>query len=375
MNKKLKVLQVQLNQRNNCVLADEIIRALPPRYEVTNAFLCGAEHMPLRQEGKVRAICFGFPEGSFKGLRLRALWQIYRFCKQEEFNRVIVHRYKPMSLFLRLNRWLKFGKLICVQHGIGDLDRSHRKREVRRLMSENCYVVAVSRAVREYLLHAKAGLDEHNCVQIDNAIDIAAAESMQLDREDARRELGLPTGAFIFGAIGRLVSVKGHIHLIEALALVKDDFPQACVVIIGEGQCRSELESAVARLGLHDRVFLLGAKTQALRYVRAFDVFVMPSLSEGLPLALLEGMSGHLPVIGSDIPSLLPILEDCGGGIFSSGQPTELAERLRESLHLPPEQLWAQGERCYQYLCNAHPIEVYRLKYRALLALPDDVAT
>src|SRR5690606_33256528 len=115
-------------------------------------------------------------------------------------------------------------------------------------------------------------------------------------------------------------------------------YPQALLAIIGEGRCREEAERFVAEHGLGDRVRLLGAKDDALQYVRAFDVFVMPSLSEGLPLALLEAMSGHLPVIGSDIDSLRPILEDCGGRIFPVAQPQALAQRLRETLALSDEQ-------------------------------------
>ncbi|MCY1184651.1 hypothetical protein D9M73_253610 [compost metagenome] len=93
----------------------------------------------------------------------------------------------------------------------------------------------------------------------------------------------------------------------------------------------------------------------------------MPSLSEGLPLALLEGMSGHLPVIGSDIPSLKPILEDCGGRIFPVGQHAVLAVHLREVLALSADARAAEGERAYQYLCRAHSIEDFRRQYRELL--------
>jgi glycosyltransferase involved in cell wall biosynthesis len=115
------------------------------------------------------------------------------------------------------------------------------------------------------------------------------------------------------------------------------------------------------------RALLLGARDDALQYVRAFDAFVMPSLSEGLPLALLEGMSGHLPVIGSDIPSLKPILEDCGGRIFPVGQHAVLAGHLREVLALSSEERIAEGERAYQYLCRAHSIDDFRRQYRELL--------
>lgn len=366
---RLKILQVQLYEKNNCVLADQAIIGLPESYEVTNAFLCGQPRMPTRREGEVRTVCFGFQDSWFKGFRLRALWHLYRFCRSEGFDVVVAHRYKPMSLFLHLNRWLRFKRLIGVQHGIGDLDRSHRRREVRRALRENCYVVAVSRAVRQYLINANAGLNEKNCVQIDNAIDIAAAEAVQLEGKAAREHLGLPADKFVIGTIGRLVPVKGHVHLLEAFAKVKDEFPNAVVAIIGEGKSRDELEATMDRLDIQGRVFLLGARPNALQYVRAYNVFVMPSLSEGLPLALLEGMSGHLPVIGSDIPSLLPILEDCGGGIFPVAEPGELAKRLREAMSMESILLKSKGERCYRYLCTSHSIEDYRLKYQKLFAL------
>ncbi|MDT4847855.1 hypothetical protein FQZ97_819290 [compost metagenome] len=78
-------------------------------------------------------------------------------------------------------------------------------------------------------------------------------------------------------------------------------------------------------------------------------------------------MSGHLPVIGSDIPSLKPILEDCGGRIFPSSQHTALAGRLREVLALSADERAAEGERAYRYLCRAHSIESFRRQYRELL--------
>jgi glycosyltransferase involved in cell wall biosynthesis len=104
-----------------------------------------------------------------------------------------------------------------------------------------------------------------------------------------------------------------------------------------------------------------------LQYVRAFDAFVMPSLSEGLPLALLEGMSGRLPVVGSDIDSLRPILEDCGGRVFPVGDAEALAEQLRAILRLDTEQRNEEGERAYAYLRSAHAIEDFRRQYHQLV--------
>ena len=369
MKRKIKVLQLQNRYNVNASdLAEQVIQGLPAEhFEVTTAFLRGRPGPGEPESRAARSIYFGFSQSDLKGLRLRALWCLYRLCCEQRYDVVIAHRFKPMNMLMLLNRWLKIPACIGVQHGIGDFDRGYRRWEARRLLTANWRIVGVSRAVRDYLVGCGAGFDASNTVQINNAIDIDRAERLQHPREQARSLLGLAQEPFIFGAIGRLVPVKGHIHLIEAFAQVQSAYPQAQLAIIGEGRMRAELEAVITRFGLDGKVHLLGARDDALQYVRAFDAFVMPSLSEGLPLALLEGMSGHLPVIGSDIPSLRPILEDCAGRIFPVGDAAALAAQLVAVLSLDAEQRRAEGERAYSYLRGAHAIEDFRLQYLQLI--------
>ncbi|CAD5107049.1 glycosyltransferase [Zestomonas carbonaria] len=370
MSRKIKVLQLQNRYNVNASdLAEQVIQGLPvDRFEVTTAFLRDRPQPGGPESRAPRSVYFDFRQSDLKGLRLRALWRLYKLCREERFDVVIAHRFKPMNMLMLLNRWLRIPLCIGVQHGIGDFDRAYRRWEARRLLTSNWRVVGVSRAVRDYLVNCGAGFDTRNTVQINNAIDISRAESLQHPRGQARAMLGLTPEAFVFGTIGRLVPVKGHIYLIEAFARVQARYPQALVAIIGEGRARADLEAAIARHGLQGRVHLLGAKEDALQYVRAYDVFVMPSLSEGLPLALLEGMSGHLPVIGSDIDSLRPILEDCGGHLFRSGDVDDLAARLEQVLELSPQALREEGERAYAYLCEAHGIIDFRRQYLELIS-------
>ncbi|UCO97780.1 glycosyltransferase [Metapseudomonas lalkuanensis] len=367
--RRIKVLQLQNYYNVNASdLAEQIIQALPTdRYEVTTAFLRGRPGPGEPVSKAERSIYFGYSKSAVSGLRLRALWALYKHCRAEGYDAVITHRFKPVNMLMLLNRWLRIRACIGVAHGFGEYDRSFRCWVARQLMTPAWRLVGVSRAVRDYLVGAGAGFTPANTRQINNAIDIARAEGLQHPRDKAREMLGLPADAFVFGAIGRLVPVKGHIHLLRAFAEIKDEHPGALLAIIGEGRARPELEAAIAELGLKERALLLGAKDDALQYVRAFDAFVMPSLSEGLPLALLEGMSGHLPVIGSDIPSLKPILEDCGGRIAPAGQHAALAVHLRDVLALSADERAAEGARAYQYLCRAHSIDDFRRQYRELL--------
>ncbi|WP_337057585.1 glycosyltransferase [Pseudomonas sp. USHLN015] len=368
--RRIKVLQLQNYYNVNASdLAEQIVQALPAEcYEVTTAFLRGrpGPGEPVSKAG--RSIYFGYRQSQVSGLRLRALWALYKHCREEKYDAVIGHRFKPVNMLMLLNKLLGFRACIGVAHGFGEYDRSFRCWTVRQLVTSNWRLVGVSRAVRNYLVEAGAGFTSANTCQINNAIDIDRAESLQLPRASARELLGLPADAFVFGAIGRLVPVKGHIHLLRAFAEIKDEWPVALLAIIGEGRSRADLEAVIAELELEGCVRLLGAKDDALQYVRAFDSFVMPSLSEGLPLALLEGMSGRLPVIGSDIPSLKPILEDCGGRIFPSGQHAALAKHLRAVMALTDAERIEEGERAYGYLRRAHSIEDFRRQYRELLA-------
>ncbi|WP_437882630.1 glycosyltransferase [Pseudomonas sp. LRF_L74] len=362
--RRIKVLQLQNYYNVNASdLAEQVVQALPTdAYEVTTAFLRGRPGSgdPLSKAEHVHY--FDFSKSATGGLRLRVLWALYKHCRAEGYDLVVAHRFKPINIFMMLGRWLPVRGFIGVAHGFGEYDRPYRRWQLRRLLTPAWRLVGVSRAVRDYLLASNAGFTPGNTLQINNAIDIDKAEALQHDKARSRELLGLPAHALIFGTIGRLVPVKGHIHLIRAFAELQDS--AAYLAIIGEGRARPELEAVIAEAGLSGRVHLLGARDDALQYLKAFDVFVMPSLSEGLPLALLEGMSARLPVVGSDIPSLKPILEDCGGRLFPSANATVLAQRLREVLSLSEEQRREEGERAYRYLRQAHDIGDFRRQYR-----------
>ncbi|WP_428025473.1 glycosyltransferase, partial [Arcobacter sp.] len=93
----------------------------------------------------------------------------------------------------------------------------------------------------------------------------------------------------------------------------------------------------------------------------------MPSLKEGLPLALMEGMSGHLPVIAADIPEMHDIVQQAGGILVKTSDVNELTNAFREYLSLNPKDLMAKGESVFQYLVKYHSIENYRKSYLELI--------
>lgn len=370
--KKIKVLQLHpdynVKAHDFADLAEQIIIALPStEYEVTSAYLRGrpGEGDPVSKAA--HSHYFEFTDGELSGLRLKALWRLYRLCRAERFDVVICNRFKPLSMMLLLNRWLKVPLCIGIIHRMGEFDRYYRRRQVGKLGQTGWRFIGVSEAVRQHLLDYQCGFGEHNTFAITNAIDIEQAVGLQLSRDEARQQLGLDHSAILLGALGRLVPVKGHRYLIDAFNRLKDKYPQAQLAIIGEGKERSALQKQIAACELQGRVHLLGFRPDALQYARAFDIWVMPSLAEGLGLALLEGMSGALPVIASDVPAMRPLIAGAGGIAVPPADVDALTAALDSYLGASAAERQRLGQQAFEYLCREHSIGEYRQAYLGLI--------
>ena len=372
MNDRIRILQLQPdyheNSHNYSDLAEQIVAAFPrDRYEVTSAFIRGKPLGGHPSSGAEGTVYFDLPDDALRGLRLRLFREIYRFCRDRRFNVVICNRFKQVSLLMHLNRLLKIPVCIGISHGIGEYDAFWRRQRARLLIDTAWHFVGVSPAVNKYLLEKQCGFTEENTTTIANSIDIKRAESEQIPRQQSRELLNLPLHARIIGAAGRMVRIKGHKFLIQAFAQISNRHPDAHLVIIGNGREETALREEIVRLGVKDRVHLPGFVAGAKRYVQAFDIWTMPSLTEGLPLALLEGMIGHLPIIASDIPSMRFLIDGAGGLAVPPADADALAIALDRYLKLRPTELEEKGRTAYEYVCKNHGIEEYRARYLGLV--------
>ena len=141
-----------------------------------------------------------------------------------------------------------------------------------------------------------------------------------------RETFWLPTNAPIVGCIGALVEHKGHRYLVHAAADIVRAVPEARVVILGEGELRVELTRLIHELGLERHVLLPGFRPDVLSLLKAFDVFVMPSITEGLGTSILDAMACSKAVVASAV-----------GGI------PEVVEREATGLLVPPRDASALG--------------------------------
>lgn len=188
-------------------------------------------------------------------------------------------------------------------------------------------------------------------------------------RSAARAALGIASDSIVMGTVARLDPVKDQVGLLRAFAQVGD--PRTVLVIAGDGPCRAELEAAVSALGLDGRVRLLGERKDVPRILTALDVFVLPSLGEGISNTILEAMATGLPVIATRVggnPEL--ISEGVTGILVEPRSPAALAVAMRQYLgdpRLASQHGRAARERAQSMFSLEVMVDAYEELYSRLL--------
>lgn len=187
-------------------------------------------------------------------------------------------------------------------------------------------LVAVSTDV-EASLRARLGVDAP-VVTIPNGVDVdryVAAEPSS----DLRQQLAMRDDELLVVCVAKLHEQKGHRHLIGALGRMAGAGGSVRVALLGDGPLRRDLEKAAAEAGHAGRVHFLGNRADIPAVLAAADAFVLPSLWEGLPMALLEAMAAGLPVVATSVSGTRQVVEDGRTGVLvPPGDEAALATAL-----------------------------------------------
>ena len=153
------------------------------------------------------------------------------------------------------------------------------------------------------IVSKKKGVIIHNGIEKEKFHDVSRRAAL-------RTSYGLDESVILFGNVGRLHVQKGQHYLLKAFQAVKSKYPNVHVWIIGEGELLCELIKLAHDLGIHDSVQFLGARTDIPEILSAMDIFVLPSLWEGQPIAIMEAGAAGKPVIATNIDGIADILID-----------------------------------------------------------------
>lgn len=193
-------------------------------------------------------------------------------------------------------------------------------------------VIAVSDSIRNYCL--ANGVCPDKIKVIENTTQCLAAqkgagENDLAIRESKRKMAGVEPGEVLLGYSGRLSSEKGVADLITALKMLTESGMSIKLVLLGEGEQREELEELVARLLLTEKVCFAGFQTDIESWLTAMDIFVLPSFSEGTPLALLEAMAAGVPCVASAVGGIPQVIDSGVDGILvAPGKPGEIRNAI-----------------------------------------------
>ncbi len=222
--------------------------------------------------------------------------------------------------------------------------RSGATHRILEHVSNHCLdaAIAVSRATKRDWVR-RTHIPGERVVTIYNGIDPDRFRR-QRSRSDARGQLGLPADVLVVGGVGRLDEAKGFSHLIAAAARLRAEFPGLVVAITGDGPMRKSLEAEAVREGVEDVVRFLGFRSDVQLVLDALDVFVLPSLCEAHPYALLEAMATKLPAVGTAVGGVPETIVD---GITGFVVPPRNSDRLAvaiRTLLLDPDLRLRLGE-------------------------------
>lgn len=254
---------------------------------------------------------------------------IFSFLRQGHFDLLHTHGYAADIIGIPSANILRI-PTISTCHGFIENDRklSIYNRLDRIALRFSDRIIAVSTDIQKDLI--KSGIKFSQIRIIPNAIptDIDEA-SFSKHRQEARQRFGFSEEDFILGFVGRLSQEKGVAFLIEAAFLARNANCPVKLLLIGEGPQKPELRDTVKRKRFETNVVFAGFQYNIDRLLPGIDVFVLPSLTEGTPMALLEAMAYGIPAIASSVGQIPQIIDSGKSGILvRPGNPQQIGESI-----------------------------------------------
>lgn len=167
-------------------------------------------------------------------------------------------------------------------------------------------------------------------------IDLDKFQKKEPTRQEIRNKFGIPKGKIILMSVGELTKRKNHMVVIEALARLKEH--DILYVVCGDGPMKARLRARAEELGVRERVKLLGFRKNIAELHKMADIFVFPSLQEGLPVALMEAMASGLSIVATRIRGNEDLIQNNRGGYLVKAQDSkQLAEAISKMIKNPEQ--------------------------------------
>lgn len=308
-----------------------LVRHLPGRFEpmVCAIHALGPIGLEIQAAGIPVAV-LGLNPG------LRRPWdvaRIRRFFRETEPQ--IVHTFLlTASLYGRLAAILaRVPIVIGTEVNVYQRKRHRHALAERLLMAGTARVVVSAESVRDYYIR-QVHADPAKVDVIYNTVDRSLLHATTA-RHDVRGSVGIPPGVPVAGVIARLTEQKGHVYLLEALAQTAA-LERVHLIVAGEGNLDDSLRKRSQSLGISSRVHFVGVRRDIGNLLNAIDVFVLPSVWEGLPLALVSAMAAGVPVVATAVAGVPEVVKHGRTGLLvPPGDAAELGRAVARLISDP----------------------------------------
>jgi glycosyltransferase involved in cell wall biosynthesis len=265
---------------------------------------------------------------------IMAFWKMFYFIKNGRFD--IVHAHTSKAGFL--GRWAAWfsgtKKIVYTPHGhifygyfgkIANIFFVYLEKATAFVTDK--IVALTERGRQEYLAYKIGPPDKFSFIY--SGIDIEKLKDRQIDKDKEKQRLNIPLDRFLIGTVTRYEPVKGNKYLIFAAVQVIRAYPASMFIIVGDGSQRKMLESLVRRSGINENVMFIRHTQDVIPIVSIFDIFVLPSLNEGMGRVLLEAQALGVPVVATGVGGVPCVVKDGQTGIIVPPKdPKALAEAI-----------------------------------------------
>jgi glycosyltransferase involved in cell wall biosynthesis len=253
-------------------------------------------------------------------LDIYTAWRIVKAVRQFDVDILHAHTSHAHTMACIAQRLAKRGKVV-VSRRVDFVPKASALNKWKYRAPDR--IIAISKRIADVL--REFGVDNSKLATVHSGIDPSRFDVDPLTRS----ELGVPEGAPLIGNVAALVGHKDHATLIDAMALVLKNLPEAHLVIGGEGDLRPKLEAQINALGIGAAVHLLGYRKDVPRLLRALDLFVLSSKEEGLGTSVLDAMASGVPVAATDGGGIPEMVKHEETGLLS---PTQDAAALAANI-------------------------------------------
>ncbi|MEQ1654313.1 MAG: glycosyltransferase [Nitrospira sp.] len=258
---------------------------------------------------------------------LDVICDLVRVIKERSISIIHAHEFY-MGVIGAVISCLTGTPLVVTIHGKNYYPEKMRRRALFRFMAARASgLVMVSEDLRRFVSKA-TGVGVFDVLVIQNGVELGDRAALH-SPFGLRARAGIPDEAKIVGTVGALFPVKGQQFLVQGLKILRDQGLNVHLIILGEGDQREQLRAEAVGLGMQAYVHLLGFCDRVADALPEMDVFALPSLSEGLPLALLEAMAASRPVVATTVGGVPEVVIDGKTGMLvPPGDAGALADKL-----------------------------------------------